>query len=408
MARQDGKIKGKTSNVKRLEMSHTESESSSTETEDVTTPTATRIDESGLPENSTEKSLDEDFDLPEGRTVTPEHHLLARGSSQHNSRNSQKSRHTRDMLSPSRSSEIYPNQRAVKALPVINASVTRKKRNKSESQTTHEKLPKETKTASTYVTSDGEAPLNVRRSARERKETDKYGYLKPVNLINKLPVWMTTLLLLLCVSSTAALTARTCQCVNKKLVGSLDLSQYTRCEKLAEQPNPRNVSYEVFAMKKASNYFPATVCKATVQTLTVQKFFWGATDTVPSSQTKDLSPDECHRMVKNLDCFSNPMTKVPGTNARAFNEKPDQTSSWLTTTKNVKINCFVESTRLLQQEKDADITGIVGSLGNRKSDGYATKAGMTFIWDTSTESTRQSCAYEQRQHWIWIRIRHGK
>ena len=180
--------------------------------------------------------------------------------------------------------------------------------------------------------------------------------------INKLPVWMTTLLLLLCVSSNAALTARTCQCVNKKLVGSLDLSQYARCEKLAEQPNPRNVSYEVFAMKKASNYFPATVCKATVQTLTVQKFFWGATDTVPSSQTKDLSPDECHRMVKNLDCFSNPMTRVPGTNAWAFNEKPDQTSSWLTTTKNVTMNCFVESTRRLQQEKDADITGIVGSL----------------------------------------------
>ena len=394
MARQDGKITGKTSNGKRLEMSNTESESSSSETEDVTTPTATRTDESGLPENSTEESSDEDFDLPEGRTVTPEHHLLARGRSQHNPRNLRRSRHTRDMLSPSRSPEIYPNQRAVKALPVINASVTRKKRNKSESRTTHEKLPKDRKTASTYVASDGEAPLNVRRSARERKATDKYGYSKPVNMINKLPVWMTTLLLLLCVSSTAALTARTFQCGNKKLVGSLDLSQYTRCEKLAEQPNPRNVSYEVFAMKKASNYFPATVCKATVQTLTVQKFFWGATDTVPSSQTKDLSPDECHRMVKNLDCFSNPMTKVPGTNAWAFNEKPDQTSSWLTTTKNVKINCFVESTRLLQQEKDADITGIVGSLGNRKSDGYATKAGMTFIWDTSTESTRQSCAYE--------------
>ena len=147
-------------------------------------------------------------------------------------------------------------------------------------------------------------------------------------------------------------------------------------------------------MKKASNYFSATVCKATIQMFTVQTFFWGATDTVPSSQTKDLSPDECHRMVKNLDCFSNPMTKVPGTNAWAFNEKPDQASSWLTTTKKVKIDCFVESTRLLQQEKDADITGIVGSVGNRKSDGYATKAGMTFIWDTSTESTRQSCAYE--------------
>ena len=231
------------------------------------------IDESGLPKKSTEESSGEDFDLPEGRTVTPEHHLLAKENSQHNFRNLRKLRHTRDMLSPSRSPEVYPNQRTIEALPVINASVTRKRRNKSESRTTHGKLPKDMKTASTYVTSDGEAPLNVRRSARERKETDKYGYSKPVNLINKLPVWMTTLLLLLCVSSTVALTARTCQYVNKKLVRSLDLSQYTRCEKLAEQPNPRNVSYEVFAMKKASNYFPATVCKATVQTLTVQKFF---------------------------------------------------------------------------------------------------------------------------------------
>ena len=39
------------------------------------------------------------------------------------------------------------------------------------------------------------------------------------------------------------------------------------------------------------------------------------------------------------------MTKFPGTNAWAFNEKPDQTSSWMTTTKNVKINCSVERTR---------------------------------------------------------------
>ena len=191
------KFKGETSKIKRFEMSNMESENSSTETEDVTTPTATRIDESGLPENSTEESSDEDFDLPEGRTVITEHHLLARGSSQRTSRNLWKSRQTRDMLSSSKSPEICRNQRAVKALPVINASVTRKKRNKSESRTTHEKLPKDTKTASKNVTSDGEAPLNVRRSARERKETDKYGYSKPVNIINKLPVWMTTLLLLL-------------------------------------------------------------------------------------------------------------------------------------------------------------------------------------------------------------------
>ncbi|OWA50353.1 hypothetical protein BV898_14872 [Hypsibius exemplaris] len=78
-----------------------------------------------------------------------------------------------------------------------------------------------------------------------------------------------------------AIKAQGCQCQNRKLLESLSLCNYTQCEKVADKPSSRKVTYDVFAMKKASIFFSATLCKAAVQSITVTKFFWRTTDSVP-------------------------------------------------------------------------------------------------------------------------------
>jgi hypothetical protein len=147
-------------------------------------------------------------------------------------------------------------------------------------------------------------------------------------------------------------------------------------------------------MKTAQKSFPAIVCKATIQTLTITKFFWGSTDSVPATYTKDLSADECQRMTKTLDCFSNPMNRIPGTNAYAFNGKPDDTSSWLTTTRNSIINCMTEPTKLVQSEKGGEIMGMAGSLGSDRSIGHANKGGMCFVWETNAPDVHKNCEFD--------------
>ncbi|OWA55452.1 hypothetical protein BV898_19839, partial [Hypsibius exemplaris] len=114
----------------------------------------------------------------------------------------------------------------------------------------------------------------VRKSGRQRNQTKRYGF---TNLISKLPLWVVAVFMIIMIPEIHAIEAQGCQCQNKKLLGSLDLSKYTQCEKVADKPSPRKVTYEVFAMKKASVFFPATLCKATVQSITVTKFFWGST-----------------------------------------------------------------------------------------------------------------------------------
>ncbi|OWA50633.1 hypothetical protein BV898_15143 [Hypsibius exemplaris] len=105
----------------------------------------------------------------------------------------------------------------------------------------------------------------VRKSGRQRNQTKRYGF---TNLISKLPLWIVAVFMIIMIPEIHAIEARGCQCQNKKLLGSLDLSKYTQCEKVADKPSPRKVTYEIFAMKKASVFFPATLCKVIVQSIT--------------------------------------------------------------------------------------------------------------------------------------------
>ncbi|OWA55403.1 hypothetical protein BV898_19789 [Hypsibius exemplaris] len=191
-----------------------------------------------------------------------------------------------------------------------------------------------------------------------------------------------------------AIEAQGCQCQNKKLLGSPDLSKYTQCEKVADKPSPRKVTCEVFAMKKASVFFPATLCKATVQSITVTKFFWGSTDSVPSSSFRDLSPDECQRMYQSLNCFSNQMRRVPGTNAFAFTEQPEAVRSWLTTTTTTTSTVSLNPRNSLSRKQEETSLVLPALWGQRKKWDNASKGGMTFIWQTEASDQKKPCDYE--------------
>ena len=229
----------------------------------------------------------------------------------------------------------------------------------------------------------------LRRGTRKRTQ-------RVLNTMHHLPTWLTLALCLLCVPPTFAIQAEVCNCKNQKFLGLLDLAAYTTCEKLAPEPKPRAANYGIYAMKKDSQHFIGTTCKATLQQMETYKSFWGATDTIPSTSPIDLSDSDCKRMAQTLSCNGNLMTRLPNTETYTFNQPPSREYAWMTTTKNSVWNCLVDTHTILTQTGPKEpIISFIGELGKDRNIGYAIKNHLTVIWNSIDQDPKnKECEYQ--------------
>lgn len=71
----------------------------------------------------------------------------------------------------------------------------------------------------------------------------------------------------LCVSFEAEL----CDCTKQQFLGTIDLQHYAECAKLLSDPKPKE--YTIYAMKRNTATFVATLCKATKFLVKITRFF---------------------------------------------------------------------------------------------------------------------------------------
>lgn len=154
---------------------------------------------------------------------------------------------------------------------------------------------------------------------RERRAPKKFpeGQIKcPSKLhsakLSECPLIFKLLVFYLASASLVPLKTYLCECRKQRFFATIDLKHYSACKQLAEQPHTKPATtYKLHALKRKTATFMATVCKATIHSTRINSNFLHMLKTVPSSETKILSKNECRSMYQTLACFGNPIKKEP-------------------------------------------------------------------------------------------------
>ena len=68
-------------------------------------------------------------------------------------------------------------------------------------------------------------------------------------------------------------------------------------------------------------------------------------------------------------------------------------SWWMQNTKNTVVNCVMETSTLTQDQPDAPIVSILGTLGKDRRAGHAIKNKIVFVWETAYAVQSKNCTF---------------
>ena len=75
------------------------------------------------------------------------------------------------------------------------------------------------------------------------------------------------------------LEAEICDCASPRNIGIINLDKFTVCEDPPKEVRPRQVDYRLHTNKLEVAKFPAYLCKATIESVTLRVFFFGSYNT---------------------------------------------------------------------------------------------------------------------------------
>lgn len=123
------------------------------------------------------------------------------------------------------------------------------------------------------------------RKAPKRLAEEHMHRLFKIPKLSPLRIVWTPIIHFLASASAGSTEANLCDCLKQRFIRTIDQKHYLKCEQPHEQPHLHLASYSLYALKRKTATFTATVCKAMSQSIRVDPKFLNMLNTDPSSKT---------------------------------------------------------------------------------------------------------------------------